>query len=245
MRAVLTFHSIDDSGSVVSYPEALFDRLLASFRKQGVPIVSLEQLLASPQQQGVALTFDDGMRSVFTHALPVLQRYDATAHVFITTNAIGRETLWPEQPAGIPGFEMLSWDEVEQLHAAGIHIEGHTLSHPDLRTLSVDQIQDECEQSDAHLERVLGKKPDFFAYPFGYHNAAVRECVRQRYRAAVTTELRYLSSQEDQAALPRLDSYYLQQRFAQDYLDSPPLRGYLWLRWLMRSWRGSHCVATS
>lgn len=245
MRAVLTFHSIDDSGSVVSYPVRLFDRLLNSLQRQGVPVVSLDQLLSQPEAQGVVLTFDDGMQSLHHNALPIMKHYGVTGHLFVTTDVIGSDTPWPLQPAGIPSFDMLSWDEIERLHEGGIHIEGHTASHPDMRTLTVEQMQEECERSDALLEQRLGRRPSYFAYPFGYHNARTREFARDRYRATVTTELRYLSRREDSAALPRLDSYYLQAALAQDHLDSPPLRGYMWLRWWLRSLRGSHCVAAS
>lgn len=245
MRAVLTFHSIDDSGSVVSYPVRLFDRLLQSLRRQGIPVLTLDQLLAQPDQPGVVLTFDDGMHTVYKNALPIMQHYGVPAHLFLTTDVVGSTQLWPKQPAGIPSFEMLSWDEVEKLHAGGVIIDAHTSTHPDMRSLSAQQMQQECERTDQALEQRLGRRPEFFAYPFGYHNASTRDFIRSHYRAAVTTELRYLSPHEDAAALPRLDSYYLQRSLAQDHLNSPPLRGYLWLRWLMRCLRGSHCVASS
>lgn len=244
MRAVLTFHSIDNSGSVVSYPVELFDRLLKSLRRQDIPVLSLDQLLSSPDRAGVVLTFDDGMRSVYQNALPIMRYYDVPAHLFLTTSVVDSNEPWPRQPCAIPSFDMLSWGEIEQLHDGGVFIDAHTSSHPDIRSLGLEQIQEECDRVDQALENRLGRRPEYFAYPFGYHNATSREYIRNHYRAAVTTELRYLSAQEDLAALPRLDSYYLQQTLAQDHLNSVPLKGYLWLRWLLRSWRGSHCVAS-
>ena len=74
MRAIITFHSIDDSGSVLSYPTRLFERLIDELNKKSVPIVDLTTLLGS-QESGIALTFDDGMRSIYSNALPILKAY--------------------------------------------------------------------------------------------------------------------------------------------------------------------------
>ena len=64
MRAILTFHSIEASGSVVSFDARLFEALLADLIKKAIPIRNLDTLLASDAINGVAFTFDDGMKSV-------------------------------------------------------------------------------------------------------------------------------------------------------------------------------------
>src|SRR6516164_7287159 len=59
MRAILTFHSIDDSGSVLSYPPRTFERLLLALQHSGIPLLDLDTLLRAETKTGVALTFDD------------------------------------------------------------------------------------------------------------------------------------------------------------------------------------------
>ena len=61
MRAILTFHSVDDSGSVLSYPPKTFNKLLDAFERCGIPILELDTLLRPDTPSGVALTFDDGI----------------------------------------------------------------------------------------------------------------------------------------------------------------------------------------
>jgi peptidoglycan/xylan/chitin deacetylase (PgdA/CDA1 family) len=134
---------------------------------------------------------------------------------------------------------MLSWDEIEQLHAGGVAIEAHTHSHPDMRSLDPQGMEQECETADALIERRLGRRPLYFAYPYGYKNASVCEFARRRYRGAVTTELRLLDSRDDAAQLPRLDSYYLQGAWLRRNLDSTAGRFYLSLRGMLRTLRGS------
>ena len=243
MRAILTFHSIDDSGSVISCSPNNFTRILKSLAQRNIPVYDLETLLLPNTGRGVAITFDDGMRSVCHTALPLLAEYGATAHVFITTGAVGESRYWPPQPADIPSFEMLNWDEIEQLHNAGIAIENHTHTHPDMRGLSRAQMEDDCGTADTLIENRLGRRPEYFAYPFGYHGKPVREFARAQYRGTVTTELRMLGEREDSAAIPRIDSYYLKSGSVSRNIDSLLARSYLGVRNILRNWKGSQCAA--
>lgn len=243
MRAILTFHSIDASGSVVSFDAQLFDALLADLMKKSIPICDLDTLLISNAENGVAITFDDGMKSVYQNALPILREYQAPAHIFLTTSAIDGGSRLRQQPVNVPSFEMLNWQEVEALHLAGVHVECHTHTHPDMRLLTGDQIAAECGKADEIITSRLGRKPRYFAYPFGYHNQMARDFARGCYSGSVTTELRKLGSNEDMAALPRLDAYYLRSKARIRSIDSPAMHMYLALRNKMRTLRGSQCVA--
>lgn len=241
MRAILTFHSVDDSGSVLSYPTAAFASLLGALRAAGMPILDLDALLAPGTPRGVALTFDDGMRSVLTRALPVLREHGAPAHLFLTTGAVGRER-WATPRSPEPAFDMLGWDEVAKLHEAGVRIEGHTHTHPDVRELNDGGITQECESADRLIEQRVGRRPRYFAYPFGFFSARARELARARYRASVTTQLRELGDDDDAAALPRLDTYYLQAPWTYRHLEARLPRAYLALRGALRRLRGSECI---
>lgn len=244
MKAILTFHSIDDSGSVLSYPQTLFAYLLQTLDRNDIPVLDMATFLAPSTRRGVVLTFDDGMHSVLSNALPVLRDNGACAHLFVTTGAINSDQQWPRQPSDVPGFSMLDWGQLEELHASDVMIEAHTLSHPDMRKLSESEMAEECAKADDEIESRLGRRPEYFAYPFGYHNHSAREFCRNQYQASVTTELRSISGSEDLAALPRLDSYYLQSPWIINNLDSFLTDAYFRARWMLRTVRGSHCIAS-
>ncbi|MBL4744352.1 MAG: polysaccharide deacetylase family protein [Cycloclasticus sp.] len=244
MRAILTFHSIDNSGAIVSYPIKKFAELLEKLRKSNIPILSLDQILADPFKQGVVITFDDGMRSVYENALPILKEYAAPAHVFIATAAI-ENTENIEQAITIGDFDMLSWHEIEQLQASGIQVDAHTHRHPDMRTINKEQILEEFHLSHEILASKIGVTPNYFAYPFGYHNQLARDCAADFYKASMTTELKPLSKNYDEAAIPRLDSFYFQTSNAINNLDSSMMTMYLKLRNAMRNVKGSQCKATA
>ncbi len=239
MRAIVTFHSIDEANSVLSYAPKLFGRFLDALMYSGMPVCDLGTLLDPKTRQGVALTFDDGMRSVYSDALPILRDHGVPAHLFLATNAVGQDNLWPSQPDGTPRYDLLDWDQIEALHKAGIRIESHTASHPDLRVLNTPQIRDECRLADEEIERRLGRRPEYFAYPYGFYDTHSRAVVGARYKGGVTTDLRPLQPRDDPAALPRLDSYYLKSQLLYGRLDGPHVRAYLALRNALRKLRSA------
>ena len=243
MRAIFTFHSIDNKDSVISCLPRYLAMLLGELAARNIPVLSLGMLLESGTRKGVSITFDDGMKSVYQNALPIIREYGIPAHMFLATDAIDSDRLWPRNAGVGPTFDMLNWKELEKLHENGVLIESHTHTHPDMRTLTVAQLEDECGSADNIVARRLGRRPEYFAYPFGFHNKMVRDFVRSRYEGAVTTELRQLGMNEDTAALPRLDTYYLQSRMCIRHIDSMVMRSYLELRNILRTLKGSQCVA--
>lgn len=237
MRAIITFHSVDSSGSVLSFDPDAFAGLLNGIGESQLPVCDLNTLLDRNTTRGVALTFDDGMASVFDNALPVLEEYQYPAHLFLTTGAVGGTNGWHGQPDWAPSFEMLNWDQIEKCHEAGVRIECHTVSHIDLRGAGHQELEDECGTADEIINRRLGRKPEYFAYPYGYNDCRSRDFMRGRYAGSVTTRMRVLGKSEDMAALPRIDSYYLKIPWVYRDLNSIRARFYIMLRGIVRRCR--------
>lgn len=239
MKGIITFHSIDSSNSVLSYPPTGFAGFIRALVESSLPVCDLDTLLHPGTRRGVALTFDDGMASVFSQALPVLKEHGACAHLFLTTSSVGRDNRWRGQSRNAPEFEMLDWGQIEACQAGGMHIENHTATHPDLLNLSEEAIEAECTAADEIIESRLGRRPAYFAYPYGRTDSRVARITEKRYRGCVTTILRPLGGAEDRAALPRIDSYYLRSPWLYRRLDAVTTRAYFRARSLLRSLRGS------
>jgi peptidoglycan/xylan/chitin deacetylase (PgdA/CDA1 family) len=237
LRIILTFHSIDDSGSVLSYPARSFAKLINALERCDIPVVDLDTLLRPETRCGVTITFDDGIRTVFTEAVSILRSHSVPAHLFLTTGSIGGANRWPTQPRSAPLFEMLRWSEVEALQMTRVRIEAHTVSHPDLRRLNDDELRSECESADETIAARLGRAPQYFAYPYGSSDARVRAFARGRYKGSLVGGERALHSNEDAAALPRLNSYYLRPEWTFRDLRSWRARAYLGLRGVIRRLR--------
>lgn len=234
MRAVITFHSIDDQPGPLSFSPRQLEQLLDALSAADIPILPLETLIADPWAQGVSLTFDDGLSTVHASALPLLRERRVPAHVFVISRWVGGDNRWPGQPAGATPFSLMNWDELEELHASGFRIDAHTATHPDLRALSEPEIEAELEEADSTIEARLGRRPSFFAYPYGYHDARVRAVAARRYTASFTTKLNYLGDGDDLQSLPRLDSHYLRSPRLVGALGAPTAQAYIALRRALR-----------
>lgn len=239
MDAILTFHSIDSRGSVLSYAPAALRRLLEGLLEDGVDIVSLEELVADEKgsHDRVVLTFDDGIRSVARDALPLLARYRLPATLYVVSSWVGRSNRWPSQIAGAPTFELMSWDELKQWRDAGLAIGCHTASHPHLPELPESEWEHELDGSRTMLESELKIDAEHFAYPYGDDSPAVAERVGRVFKTAVTTDMRFVTGSDQRHQLPRIDAYYLRAPERVRPLFGRRTRFYLQLRASLRGLR--------
>ena len=232
MRAILTYHSIDSSGSPVSVSEQAFRahvRFLGSGRVSVVPLADLPSL--PDDKDAVALTFDDGFQNFSTSGQPVLTELGLPATIFVVADAVGGTNAWGgREVPGIPTLPLMSWRELESAMAAGFEIGAHTRTHPDLTALPQSQLEDETAGSADRIKAELGKRPARFAYPYGGVNGVVAGFVRENFEQGVTTELRPLRGSEDRALLPRLDAWYFREAGQLESWGSAAFRRRLWIR---------------
>lgn len=241
MRAILTLHSVDLSGGVLSLSPAVLESLLDALVASGHRVVSLAELLARPGvPDQVALTFDDGLASVVEEALPILARRHIVATVFVVTDYLGRTNDWPGQPAGAPRLPMMGWEELEALTEAGWGVGSHTVSHPDLTTLTPDRLDAELGCAAEVIEGRLGVTPVALAYPYGAMNDSVVAAAARHHSWAVSTRLAPLDQALDvPLALPRLDAYYLRESWTHGLFGTPLLTGWIAARRRLRALRGA------
>lgn len=87
--------------------------------------------------------------------------------------------------------DVLGWDDLRRLAAAGVQIAPHSRSHPLLTRLGPDGVAAELTGSRADLEQHLGGNAfgSVFAYPAGQHDDATTEALAQLgFELAFTTE---------------------------------------------------------
>ncbi len=238
MKAIITFHSIDNDGGLLSYSPAQFSYLLDHLADRKIPVLPLSQLLRSDIRRGVCLTFDDGMVSVFEKALPILRERGMPAHLFLASAAVGGSNQWASQPGDAPVYPMLDWSQLEVLSDNGVLIDAHTHSHPDLRDLPDDAIREEFQCCDEAIKSRTGRAPEYFAYPYGFFDHRIKRLAGEHYHASMTTQLGYLQAENRASALPRLDSYYLRSPFWVRDIFSDRTRSYIGARAAMRAVRG-------
>ena len=232
MRAILTYHSIDSSGSVLSVDAATFRRHVTWLSSGRVRVMTIPQLAEfGPDTDAVALTFDDGFANFATVAWPLLREHGLPATVFVVTDHVGATNAWERSAGGaIPILPLLGWDALGQLAAEGATIGSHSRTHPHLTALDRERLVDEVAGSAALLRARLGGTAAIFAYPYGAVNDRVAALVRDTYRWGCTTALRPLEPGVSAHLLARLDMYYLRGAGRLEAWGSPGFRRYLWLR---------------
>ncbi|HWD40793.1 MAG TPA: polysaccharide deacetylase family protein [Fimbriimonas sp.] len=133
-------------------------------RQRGYQPVSMDDLYhhltegkALPPK-AIVLTFDDNYQGFYDIAWPILKADNYPATVFVHTGFVGKTT----------GRAHMSWTTLKELVKSPlITIASHTVNHPDLTQIDSGLVDHELTESKAELERQLGKRVDYFAYPDG------------------------------------------------------------------------------
>lgn len=125
----------------------------------------------------VCVTLDDGYRDNLTYGLPVFKKHQVPFVIYVTTDFIDNKSeMW-----WYPGEKLaLSMDELLQIDKEPLcTIGAHTLSHPKLDTLSIENQQREVVESKIQLEQWLGHSVSHFSYPHGAHTDQTKELAEQ------------------------------------------------------------------
>jgi peptidoglycan/xylan/chitin deacetylase (PgdA/CDA1 family) len=124
-----------------------------------VPAEEIARTGGRPKE--LAITFDDGLRSVLVNAAPVLTELAIPWTMFVVTE-------WAEGRHGFGEDVMLSWQELERLAATpGVTLASHSLTHPDFGRIPLSQAVDELGESRRVLASRLGITTNAFAIPLG------------------------------------------------------------------------------
>ena len=213
---ILTYHSISEGNSPLRISPALFAEQMEWLR-ENVRVAPLHEIVAALAERRalpertVVLTFDDAFRDFYSAAAPVLRRLRLPAIVFLPTGYCGRTNGWPGQPFSVAKEPLLDWQQAVELVHQGFHFGAHSISHAVLTDLPADLAEHEITASKAQIEERTGQPVEFFAYPNGRWNLAVRNLVQKHYRGACSTAAAVVESSADLFALPRADSHYVRQ----------------------------------
>lgn len=118
-----------------------------------------------PDRPMIALTFDDGPHSHYTpQLLKLLNKEQVPATFFVTGQNIQRYPLL-----------------IKNMAASGHELANHTFSHPDLTTISANDIQYQIRRTELELKKII---PDYqLKYvrpPYGHTNKYVEEAITHR-----------------------------------------------------------------
>jgi len=187
---ILCYHRFaNHCNSPLCMPAHIFEQQMKYLDENGYRVISFAQLNefleyrhAIPKK-AVIISIDDGYRSVYDVAYPVLKKFGFNATLFIYTEFINTCK------------NALTWKQLAVMKADGFEIGAHTVSHSDLTRQKegedtpafMERIEKELRISKKTIDKKLGQNTILLAFPYGRYNQSVLDMSRRLgYRTAVT-----------------------------------------------------------
>ncbi len=205
---IFCYHRLVDK---IRYPgteitPAAFEAQMKELKDRGITVISLQDLLAWKRGEknipprSAVITFDDGWKSQYEVAWPIMKKYGYPFTMFIYTEGV--------RGGSLGGGEAITWEQLADMRDNGVDIQDHSATHQDLREghaimlaapggkrtrtkLTGPQYEEwmrnEVVGSKQLLEQRLGIKVNCFAVPFGNYNEHVKEIARNSGYEAMFT----------------------------------------------------------
>jgi peptidoglycan/xylan/chitin deacetylase (PgdA/CDA1 family) len=190
--SILCYHQFGKNcSSRLCITADIFERQMKYLKDNGYHVISPEQFIAFLQyrksipKKSVMITIDDGYRSAYNTAYPILKKYGYPATLFVYTNFV---EISPKA---------ITWEQLRELKENGFTIGSHTINHSDLSKRwnieSKEAYKMRLRREIINSKQIIDKKLDqdtyFFAYPFGRTNHTVNLMVQKAgYKLAVTMD---------------------------------------------------------
>jgi peptidoglycan/xylan/chitin deacetylase (PgdA/CDA1 family) len=183
----LLYHKVDEIPPGVRHPEiyvtpSRFAEQLAILQRLRMNPVTVADYVAYRRGEAtlpprpVVITFDDGYRSNYEVAFPILQRFGYRATIFVVSSLFGGTNVWDPQE---PQEPLLERCEIRAMQRAGIDFQSHTRTHARLTAVPPAEALCQLRTSRCALEQTLGAPVRAVAYPWGAHDATVLQLAEE------------------------------------------------------------------
>ncbi|HMA67291.1 MAG TPA: polysaccharide deacetylase family protein [Desulfosalsimonadaceae bacterium] len=202
IRAFVYHHvGMDEKYPSTSVSEEQFRRQLAYLKNHDYTVLPLGRALdllysgkKVPEKTAV-ITLDDGYRSVWENALPLLEQFGYRATIFVATANVG-------------GSNYMNWEQITKLQQRGFEIGNHSHSHAYFVNKPREGIKEafeaDLQRSHELFRRHLNKVPELYAYPFGEYCPEMAGILKEYdYQAAAAQRSGVIYGGSSRFALPR------------------------------------------
>lgn len=198
---VLMYHRFNDSKyPSTSISSELFESHLQYLKKKNysvLPITDLvdffEQNNAFPKKT-IFITIDDGYKSFYEYAFPLLLKYKFPFTVFISTDYISNNDK----------SDFMTWEMLKEIKAKGGSIQNHTSNHANLNEMDIKEIRKVVLECQKELDLKLGIKSDVFSFPYGMSSIKNETIIKEMgFKLAFGQQSSHIFYGENKFRLPR------------------------------------------
>ena len=160
-------------------------------------------------EKSVFLTIDDGYKSFYEHAFPILRKYQLPFSLFLSTKFVSSEK----------NSDFMNWEMIQELSENKGEILNHTHSHPKLLELEINEVEKEFYLAEKEIISKIGRLQGVVSYPYGESSPQIQELVKEMgYDIGFSQHSSPIHINENKLALPRFainDEFGKMNRFSQ------------------------------
>ena len=126
-----------------------------------------DALLNQKNKKKILLTIDDGFKSFYDNAWPILKKQEIPFILFVNTREVG-------------SYGYMNWAQIKEIaQEKFVHIGNHSFSHEYLVDYKNEEIISDINQAIADFENNLGYNSSFFSYPFGEYSNNFKNIIKE------------------------------------------------------------------
>ena len=160
-------------------------------------------------EKSVFITIDDGYKSFYEHAFPILKKNKIPFSLFLSTKFVSNEKK----------SDFMSWEMIRELSNHNGEILNHTHSHPKLLELQIDEVKEEFDLAEKKIISKIGRLQKVVSYPYGESDPQIQKLVKEMgYDIGFSQHSSPIHINENKLTLPRFainDEYGGMKRFIQ------------------------------
>jgi len=205
---VLIYHRFgEDRYPTTNIGTTRFREQLTYLRDNSYQVIALAEMVKALAtgdtlpDKAVVITIDDGYRSFYRNAWPLLRDFGYPFTVFLYVKATDQGR-----------WDYMTWKQVRELRRAGVDFQSHGYSHYHMgsRPAGLDNaaykawLKADLAASTAIIRKELGYRPTFLAAPYGEYNRLIMTAAGNLgFKALLTQDPGAVGRDTDPLAIPR------------------------------------------